>query len=126
MKKIYFTPEEILAGEKRAQERYRKTDKYLKAARAKSCARSRLKRANFTQELVDKLLVDQKNCCAVCRRPFLHTPFADHDHETRRPRGLLCRFCNFAEGCIKKTGLTPMQFARLLKEYLAHPPAENI
>lgn len=44
----------------------------------------------------------QKGACAICKRvpsgdgrDLLHL---DHDHQTGRPRALLCRSCNFGIG----------------------------
>jgi len=36
----------------------------------------------------------QKNCCAICLKPFTETPHLDHNHETNQLRGALCRYCN--------------------------------
>ncbi len=36
--------------------------------------------------------------CAICRQPFEGQPCVDHDHETGKARGLLCRECNFVAG----------------------------
>ena len=41
----------------------------------------------------------QKNRCAICSTEFIHDamttkPVVDHDHETGKVRGLLCRKCN--------------------------------
>jgi len=88
---------------------------------------SGLRQRGFTLELWNTLTKLQGNACAICRRPFdslgyrnLH---ADHCHEEMRPRGLLCRNCNHAEGQIKKTGLAPEEYARRLALYLLDPPA---
>lgn len=47
------------------------------------------------QEMLDK----QGGVCAICgRRPVTIRLAVDHDHETGRVRGLLCRRCNRALG----------------------------
>lgn len=54
----------------------------------------------ITVEQYELLLKRQKGVCAICRRP----PKArarlsvDHDHKTKKVRGLLCLSCNFALG----------------------------
>jgi len=58
----------------------------------------------FTIDEYDKMLESQGNGCAICgtapeengRRLAV-----DHDHETGRVRGLLCRNCNLALGHLK-------------------------
>lgn len=82
----------------------------------------------FELELWLKLMDKQGGACAVCRRDFdLSNPrlvHADHCHDTKKARGLLCQECNCSEGQIKKTGLPPEEFGRRLSAYLSNPPAE--
>jgi hypothetical protein len=54
----------------------------------------------MTLEDYDRMLEAQGGGCAICGRPprqgtHLHV---DHDHDTRRVRGLLCFSCNVAVG----------------------------
>lgn len=41
---------------------------------------------------------DQRGCCAICFAPFAGKGCIDHDHDTGRVRGLLCKPCNLAVG----------------------------
>jgi hypothetical protein len=59
---------------------------------------------NFPQELYEERLEAQGNVCAICKtdtpggRGQFH---ADHDHNTKQPRGVLCHNCNVALGNFK-------------------------
>lgn len=70
-----------------------------------------------------RLLSIQKNRCAICGKDFtgetgkLHI---DHDHTTRQIRGLLCRFCNHAVGCLRDS----VASAQALIAYLRCPPLD--
>lgn len=107
---------------------------YCKAWRQSETGKAILKAAGlkqraFTLELWATLMNLQGGACAICRKPFtadLRAIHADHCHDEMKPRGLLCQACNHAEGQIKKTGLTPSEFARRLEAYLACPPAQSV
>ena len=44
----------------------------------------------------NQLYLEQDRRCAICRSPkALEELEVDHDHETERPRGFLCKNCNF-------------------------------
>ena len=47
-------------------------------------------------------LVQQENCCAMCRIEFTQTPHTDHNHTTDKVRGLLCKSCNMKVGIYEK------------------------
>lgn len=52
-------------------------------------------RYRLTLSGYEYLLSIQQNRCRICRKPFgSKRPHVDHDHETHRVRGLLCRVCN--------------------------------
>lgn len=47
----------------------------------------------------DRLLAEQKNCCAICgkHQSLMSKAFdVDHCHKTGKVRGLLCHKCNYA------------------------------
>ncbi len=84
----------------------------------------------FHLELVVKLKAFQGNACAICGTQFdetsrSRTAHNDHDHDTGKTRGLLCFTCNIAEGKIRKTGLTALEFGQRLHDYLLNPPADR-
>ena len=100
-----------------------------KHQRKKWQERKRLSETGFTKELEQRLMVIQKGLCAVCSRPlsdFSDRVHADHCHVSKKPRGLLCRSCNQAEGMIRETGVCPREFGNLLAEYLENPPAGKV
>jgi hypothetical protein len=80
----------------------------------------RLTKTGMTPEMVDKAIKSQENRCGVCHREFSEELryYSDHCHDSMKPRGLLCSSCNWAEGQIKATGLTPLEFGQRLHEYL--------
>ena len=101
----------------------RNRDRYLEAGRI----RGRLRRTGMDEDTYRKLLALQDGKCAICRRVLgKRIGHADHCHDTKKPRGLLCSTCNQAEGLIKRSGLSSGEFGKRLAAYLAHPPAEKI
>ena len=50
---------------------------------------------NITSADYDKMLLDQQYVCAICKRHQRYQRLAvDHDHKTKKVRGLLCMHCN--------------------------------
>ncbi len=67
-----------------------------KAARTLADFRHRCKRVGITVEDYERILADQGGVCGIClepRREYERLNI-DHDHDTGRVRGLLCRRCN--------------------------------
>ena len=56
----------------------------------------------ITLDDYDRMLVEQNNCCAICKSPEPgHLHFSvDHDHKTGKLRGLLCNNCNRGLGML--------------------------
>ena len=49
----------------------------------------------ITEEEYNKLFEEQNNKCAICDTPFEEIKgFVDHDHLTKKVRGILCTRCN--------------------------------
>lgn len=74
-----------------------------------------------------RLLEIQGNKCAICAVSFDKArSHADHCHDTKKPRGILCSTCNQAEGLIKRSGVSPVDFGMRLSIYLSMPPARKL
>jgi len=66
----------------------------------------RLKRKyNLTLKQLNTLLIKQDNKCAICNCLFgkikLNKPSVDHNHSTKKIRGVLCNNCNTGLGFFK-------------------------
>lgn len=76
------------------------------ATRAKTVLTRSMKKLGMTWEDLNRLLEEQEGKCAICgtdkpigqdRRLVI-----DHDHDTNRPRGLLCSKCNTGIGLLNE------------------------
>lgn len=104
-----------------AYEKWR--DKNIETIRAKS----RMRRTGVDAETYKRLVEIQGGRCPLCSRQLDgNRPHADHCHNEKKPRGVLCATCNQLEGMVKRTGIPPEELGRRLAEYLAHPPAERL
>ena len=79
----------------------------------------------LTQPEFERMLQEQDGKCFFCRRDFAamfngkFSPICvDHDHQTNRVRGLLCRKCNMLLGWLE---LCPPGILRKIESYLSHP-----
>jgi hypothetical protein len=74
-------------------------------------------RYGLTPEDVDAFIVEQKARCAVCEEVLIRKrgSFAiDHNHTTKKVRGLLCHRCNVYVGFYEKSE----PFRGRIREYL--------
>lgn len=56
----------------------------------------------MTVEDWDALIINQLGCCAACGDQLMEQrSCVDHDHVTGAVRGILCVFCNSADGMLK-------------------------
>lgn len=57
----------------------------------------------ITLQQYNKILIEQNHVCAICGEQNIrnHKLDIDHDHKTKRIRGLLCRKCNVIIGLAK-------------------------
>ena len=66
--------------------------------------RSRLKRYGLTIEEFEVIKIAQNGLCAICNEAFdskKRNCHIDHNHSTRKVRGLLCSRCNKGLGLFK-------------------------
>ena len=65
----------------------------------------------------EDILAFQHGSCAICQRPPKKRRLSvDHDHKTKRVRGLLCYRCNYGLGFFKSPDLL-----RRAADYLEEP-----
>ena len=74
-------------------------DKYnadMRAYNKKNYERLRIQRYDLSHDDYKKMLHEQNNECAICKKkPTKKRPLAiDHDHKTNKVRALLCYNCN--------------------------------
>ena len=65
--------------------------------------RERMKKHGITAEQYDAMFLRQDGKCAICAVEMWNAYnrlSIDHDHQTGRVRGLLCRKCNAGIGCL--------------------------
>lgn len=86
------------------------TEFYEKQSWCKNCQRmlsvsiNRKKYTGCTPEEFDNLYIKQKGCCAICGKhasEFDRSLAADHCHDSKKIRGLLCGSCNQGLGYFK-------------------------
>lgn len=84
--------------------------KYWASPKGKECSRwSAIKRKyGLTQDDWETMFIAQRGCCAMCSSPVpgrkqgWHT---DHNHTTKKVRGILCHTCNAALGVLENPAL---------------------
>jgi len=55
------------------------------------------KKYGITLEIYDQKLAEQNDCCALCgkhKSSFKRSLHVDHNHKTKKVRGLVCYYCN--------------------------------
>ena len=94
------------------------------------CSRTKNKYNIASYHIYETQVRSIKNCM-VCSDPVSHnkevgqkqcTACIDHDHDTGEVRGVVCANCNFIEGKMKASSLSPLAIARNMVAYLENPP----
>ena len=121
-----FNADRRAARKKSPAKRRKHEREYRQRNLVRLAAASRFRRTGMTDEMFRNLIQLQNDKCAVCELPFGDgRRCADHDHDTKEPRGVLCIHCNAIEGHAKKVGFAPGELGKRLDEYLANPPARR-
>ena len=78
----------------------------------------------ITLEKYNRLFEDQGGVCAVCGFPetvfykgTLRSLAVDHNHQTHKVRGLLCRGCNIALGHLKENPVVIKSLLEYINKY---------
>jgi hypothetical protein len=126
--KRYYTGKPCLRGHASARLVSSHGCRVCENARQRGANRTR--HSGITPEIFSYLWREQEGRCAVCGmeldRSRLKGVHADHCHDTKQPRGLLCPYCNLSEGVLKKKGLDPEEWGRRLAAYLKQPPYKDL
>ncbi len=85
----------------------------------------------FPVGLSDLLRALQEGKCAICTRTMgrgkgAHTECADHCHNSKEPRGLLCSSCNKSLGIYEKHQRPLGLRWDVYEQYLSNPPASRV
>jgi hypothetical protein len=97
----------ICGAEKTIDNFYYRKDSNTYRNECKECTKAtvRLRETGWSPEDYEKAWVEQKGCCAICGKKLdgskYAKPNADHDHKTKKLRGILCVQCNTAIGLMK-------------------------
>ena len=70
--------------------RQRHPERYKLTVRASNLRR----KFSVTIAQYDKMFANQNGCCIICKSPLRGNFGVDHDHETKRVRGIACNWCN--------------------------------
>jgi len=97
-------------------EKYRQQYKKWNAANPeKRAAYIRKSRYGLTVEKYNDMLVEQNGNCAICQA---HCKLVvDHDHVTKKVRGLLCNLCNRSLGSFKESQDILLRAIKYLRQY---------
>jgi hypothetical protein len=90
---------------------FSKRTKTTYAGKCKECSAHRNRQKQYarfygaTEQEIEQLKTDQRGRCAICSNLFSDTDKArrmcvDHNHETKKIRGLLCHSCNSGLGLL--------------------------
>lgn len=83
--------------------------------------RGKLKRYGITEHDYSRMLMEQGGVCRICgvdrsQRKWDRYLFIDHDHSTKKVRGLLCHHCNAGLGHFKDDATLLTKAMRYLNE----------
>lgn len=89
-----------------------------KAKKKERARATTLKRYHWTEENFQQVMVQQSGKCLGCEEPINRfTARIDHNHKTKKTRGLLCDHCNWAVGHVKDSPTTLRNLATYLEYF---------
>ena len=109
--------------EKPLNEYYYRKDNSSYRTECKECVieRQRYKKLGVCNTEYDKMLVQQKGACDICKSKLNSSRYTklsvDHDHHTGKVRGLLCMQCNAAIGLMKESPIRLQNAIQYLKRH---------
>jgi Recombination endonuclease VII len=96
----------------------------VKASSKKSDIKKRFRATGWTKEAYSEKLKEQNGLCAICLKPESASIrgearglCADHDHQTNKPRGLLCHNCNIGIGNLRDDPTLMLAAANYINRY---------
>ena len=103
---------------KKASKKYREAHKHEPQWKYKKRIRDVRLRFGLSEEGLNNLIKEQKNCCAICKKPFVKTPHVDHIEVDNKiiVRGLLCSNCNTSIGLLSDDPTIIKRAAKYVKE----------
>ncbi len=104
----------------RAKDRKIRYQQYTNEQKLRIREQSLKKLYGITLSQYNQMFEDQNGLCPGCKKhqiEFSKALTVDHDHETKKVRGLLCSGCNLAIGNIKENPHTLHNLADYLRKH---------
>jgi hypothetical protein len=79
-------------------------NKYYEKYKQAVLERNRKRKYGITRDQYNQKFKKQKGCCAICgmhQSQLKKALGVDHNHKTKKLRGLLCHYCNAGIGCLR-------------------------
>lgn len=112
-------PDRVLASTNKWRDanpdKVREYQRRADAKRDRGIANKDMWRYKSTAEEYERLYYSQLGVCAICELPDRFRLSVDHDHNTGKIRGLLCRKCNSGIGLLKDSYELIMKAAHYIK-----------
>lgn len=103
--------------------KYRKTDNGMRKSRNKQFKY----KYGITIEQYELMLMNQNNQCLICYREFSDKikPDVDHDHITKKVRGIICHSCNLGIGYLREDLAVVQRLLNYLKSHTAQTEGDE-
>lgn len=98
----------------RANNRQKKREHDMRSYYKRGQWRAKERLYGITKEQYEAMIVQQNNCCAVCKQPLSGKIVVDHNHTTGKVRGILHSMCNLMVGHFENN----LEAAKLALQYV--------